>query len=36
MTVWVGEVEAPDGAAATEKAGKEFKVTANRLIALRR
>ena len=28
--VWLGEVEAPDEAATTEKAAAEFKVPANR------
>jgi hypothetical protein len=31
--VWLGEVEAPDEAAAMEKAAREFKVPANRLMA---
>ena len=34
--VWLGEVEAPDEAAATEKGAAEFRVPANRLMALRR
>jgi hypothetical protein len=34
--VWLGDVEAPDEAAATEKAAAEFKVPANRLMAIRR
>jgi hypothetical protein len=34
--VWLGEVEAPDEAAAMEKAAAEFKVPANRLMAIRR
>jgi hypothetical protein len=33
---WLGEVKAPDEATAMEKAAAEFKVPANRLIALRR
>jgi hypothetical protein len=31
--VWLDEVEAPDEAAAMEKAAREFKVPANRLMA---
>jgi hypothetical protein len=34
--VWLGDVEALDEAAATEKAAAEFKVPANRLMAIRR
>jgi hypothetical protein len=34
--VWLGDVEAPDEAAAMEKAAEEFKVPANRLMAIRR
>jgi hypothetical protein len=34
--VWLGAVEAPDEIAATEKAAVEFKVSANRLMALKR
>jgi hypothetical protein len=34
--VWLGEVEVPDEATAMEKAAAEFKVAANRLMALRR
>jgi hypothetical protein len=34
--VWLGAVEAPDGATAMEKAAAEFKVPANRLMAIRR
>jgi hypothetical protein len=34
--VWHGEVEAPDEAAAMEKAAAEFKVPATRLMTLRR
>jgi hypothetical protein len=34
--VWVGEVEASHGAAAIEKGTEEFKVPANRLMAIRR
>jgi hypothetical protein len=34
--VWLGEVEAVDEAAAMEKAAAEFKVAANRLMAIRR
>jgi hypothetical protein len=34
--VWLGDVEAPDEAAAMEKAAEEFKVPATRLMALRR
>jgi hypothetical protein len=33
---WLGIVEAPDGAAAIEKGAAEFKVGANRLMAVRR
>jgi hypothetical protein len=33
--VWLGEVEAPDEAAAMEKATAEYKIPANRLMALR-
>jgi hypothetical protein len=33
--VWVGRVEAPDEAAAMEKAAAEFNVAAKRLMALR-
>jgi hypothetical protein len=34
--VWMGEVEAPDEAAAIEKAASEFKAPAMRLMATRR
>jgi hypothetical protein len=34
--VWLGNVEAPDETAAIEKAVAEFKVPANRLMAIRR
>jgi hypothetical protein len=34
--VWLGTVEAPDEAAAIEKGAAEFKVPANRLMAIRR
>ena len=34
--VWLGIVEAPDKAAAIEKAAAEFKVPANRLLVVRR
>jgi hypothetical protein len=34
--VWLGTVEAPDEATAIEKAAAEFKVAANRPMALRR
>jgi hypothetical protein len=34
--VWLVDVEAPDEAAAMEKAAAEFKVNANRLMTLRR
>jgi hypothetical protein len=34
--VWLGNVEAPDEAAAIEKGAAEFKVPANRLAAIRR
>ena len=34
--VWLGDVEAPDEAAAMGKAAEEFKVPANRLMAIRR
>jgi hypothetical protein len=34
--VWLGDVEAPDEAAALEKAAAEFKVPANRLMTIRR
>jgi hypothetical protein len=34
--VWLGDIEAPDETAATEKAAAEFKVPANRLMAIRR
>jgi hypothetical protein len=34
--VWLGEVETPDEPTAMEKAAAEFKVRANRLMALRR
>jgi hypothetical protein len=34
--VWLGEVEAPDEAAAMAKAAATFKVPAKRLMALRR
>jgi hypothetical protein len=34
--VWLGAVEAPDEAAAMEKAAAEFRVPANRLMAIRR
>jgi hypothetical protein len=34
--VWSGNVEAPDEAAAIEKAAAEFRVSANRLMAIRR
>jgi len=33
--VWLGEVEAPNEATAIEKAAAEFKVPANRLMAIR-
>jgi hypothetical protein len=33
---WLGEVEAPDQAAAIEKGAAEFKAPATRLMALRR
>jgi hypothetical protein len=33
---WLGEVEAPDEAAAIEKAAAEYKVPAARLMATRR
>ena len=33
--VWLGTVEAPDDATAIEKAPAEFKVPANRLMAIR-
>jgi hypothetical protein len=33
--VWLGNVEAPDEAAAIEKGAAEFKVPANRLMAVR-
>jgi hypothetical protein len=33
--VWLREVEAPDEATAMEKAAAEFKVPANRLMAIR-
>jgi hypothetical protein len=35
-SVWLGDVEAPNEAAAMEKAAAEFRVPANRLMALRR
>jgi hypothetical protein len=34
--VWRGTVEAPNEATAVEKAAEEFKVSANRLMAIRR
>jgi hypothetical protein len=34
--VWLGELEGPDETAANEKAAAEFKVPANRLMAVRR
>jgi hypothetical protein len=34
--VWLGEVEAPDETAAIEEGAAEFKVPANRLMAIRR
>jgi hypothetical protein len=34
--VWLGVIEAPDEAAAMERAAAEFKVPANRLMAIRR
>jgi hypothetical protein len=34
--VWLGTVEAPDEAAAMEKTSAEFKVPANRPMAIRR
>jgi hypothetical protein len=34
--VWLGEVEAPDEAAAMDKAAAEFKVPAKRLMAIPR
>jgi hypothetical protein len=34
--VWLGEVEAPDEAAAIEKGATEFKVPATKLTAIRR
>jgi hypothetical protein len=34
--VWLGTVEAPDEAAAIEKAAAEFKVPATKLMAIRR
>jgi hypothetical protein len=34
--VWLGIVEAPDGAAAIETAAAEFKVPANRLLVVKR
>jgi hypothetical protein len=34
--VWLGTVEAPDQAAAIEKGAAEFKVSTNRLMAIRR
>jgi hypothetical protein len=34
--VWLGEVEAPDEAAAIEKAAAEYKVPATRLMTTRR
>jgi hypothetical protein len=34
--VWLGDVEAPDEAAAMETAAAEFKVPATRLMAIRR
>jgi hypothetical protein len=34
--VWLDEIEAPDEAAAMEKAAAEFKVPDNRLMAIRR
>jgi hypothetical protein len=33
--VWLGAVEAPDEAAAIEKGAADFKVPANRLMAIR-
>jgi hypothetical protein len=33
--VWLGNVEAPDEASAIEKGAAEFKVGANRLMAVR-
>jgi hypothetical protein len=34
--VWLGVIEAPDEATAMEKAAAEFKVSAKRLMAIRR
>jgi hypothetical protein len=34
--VWLGNVEAPDEASAIERGAAEFKVGANRLMAVRR
>jgi hypothetical protein len=34
--VWLGEVEAPDEAAAVAKAAAQFKVPATRLMVIRR
>jgi hypothetical protein len=34
--VWLGVVEAPDEAAAMERAAKEFNVALNRLMVIRR
>jgi hypothetical protein len=34
--VWLGDVETPDEAAAIGRAAEEFKVSANRLMAIRR
>jgi hypothetical protein len=34
--VWLGIVEAPDKAAAIEKAAEQFKVPATKLMAMRR
>jgi hypothetical protein len=34
--VWLGNVEAPDEATAIERGTAEFKVPANRLMAIRR
>jgi hypothetical protein len=34
--VWLGNVEAPDEATAIDKGAAEFKVAANRLMAIRR
>ncbi len=34
--IWIGEVEAPDEAAAIEKAAEQFKVPATKLMATRR